>query len=163
LEEPPFFAAELFFEDEAFLPDDFFAVDAFFDEEAFFVAPPFFDADFFDEEEDFFDEVFRDGTLSPSARASEIPIAMACLRLFTFAPEPPLFSFPSPYSCITFEIFFCAFAPYLVAMRISFTRRGALVCVQAAGRAFSARSGSDANGKSSKRHPTMMDVGDVPR
>ena len=59
--------------------------------------------DFLDFED--FDDL-RDGTLSPSRRASEMPIAMACLRLFTFLPDPPLFSFPSPYSCITFETLF---------------------------------------------------------
>src|SRR5690349_20077336 len=30
------------------------------------------------------------GTLAPFLRASESPIAMACLRLFTFPPLPPL-------------------------------------------------------------------------
>ncbi|MCU1347235.1 MAG: hypothetical protein JWO56_265 [Acidobacteria bacterium] len=87
---------------------------------------PFFEVDFFDVEA-FFDEAFfdeealRDGTLPPAARASEIPMAMACFRLFTFLPEPPLFNFPSPYSCITFEIFFFDFGPYLLAIPISFT------------------------------------------
>jgi hypothetical protein len=35
------------------------------------------------------------GTLSPSALASERPIAIACLRLVTFLPERPLFRFPA--------------------------------------------------------------------
>src|SRR4051794_39636014 len=51
----------------------------------------FFEVDFF---EDFlvdFFELFFDGTLPPSRLASERPMAMACLRLFTFLPEEPLF------------------------------------------------------------------------
>ena len=68
--------------------------------------------DLFDELLDFFDDDLRDGTLPPARRASEMPMATACFRLFTFLPERPLFSFPSPYSCITFETFFRAFDPY---------------------------------------------------
>jgi hypothetical protein len=47
--------------------------------------------DFFD---DFLDDFFRAGTLAPSARASDKPIAMACLRLVTFLPERPERSLP---------------------------------------------------------------------
>lgn len=57
---------------------------------------------------------FRFGTLSPSFLASDMPIAIACLRLVTFFPEVPLFSFPSANSCITLLIFFSAFASYFV-------------------------------------------------
>lgn len=39
--------------------------------------------------------VFFFGTFAPSARASDRPIAIACLRLLTFLPEPPLFSVPA--------------------------------------------------------------------
>jgi hypothetical protein len=58
--------------------------------------------DFFRDDR-FLDELFRElflellrGTLAPFFRASESPIAMACLRLFTFPPFParPLFSVP---------------------------------------------------------------------
>ena len=35
-------------------------------------------------------------------RASERPIAIACLRLVTFLPDLPLFSVPSFRSCIAF-------------------------------------------------------------
>lgn len=63
-----------FFED---LRVDFFDAD-FFEDDFFEV---FFEDDFFDV--DFFD-VFFAGTLPPSRRASESPMAMACLRLFTF-------------------------------------------------------------------------------
>jgi hypothetical protein len=35
------------------------------------------------------------GTFLPLARASESPIAIACLRLFTVLPERPLFKVPA--------------------------------------------------------------------
>src|SRR5450756_2450499 len=35
------------------------------------------------------------GTFAPSRRASDRPIAIACLRLLTVRPEPPLFSVPA--------------------------------------------------------------------
>ena len=41
-----------------------------------------------------------------------MPIAIACLRLFTFR-RPPDFNCPCLYSCITLPTFFCAFLPYL--------------------------------------------------
>src|SRR2546423_15301042 len=37
----------------------------------------------------FFREDFLRGTLAPFARASDSPMAIACLRLFTFPPLPP--------------------------------------------------------------------------
>ena len=42
----------------------------------------------------------RAGTLAPRSRASDRPIAIACLRLFTFEPLPPLRSVPCCISCI---------------------------------------------------------------
>ena len=161
--EPPFFddadffellrfVDDAFFDDDAFFePEDFFAVERFVEEDFFDDETPFFDvddffddddADFLDEEppffeadfdEDFDDDDLRDGTLSPSERASEMPIAMACWRLFTFPPEP-LFNFPSPYSCITFEIFFWAFDPYF-AMTSPFPKNEvhSFLCKQQAG------------------------------
>ena len=42
----------------------------------------------------FFAAAFLAGTFSPAWRASDNPIAMACLRLVTFLPEPPLLSVP---------------------------------------------------------------------
>jgi hypothetical protein len=42
----------------------------------------------------FFFTVFV-GTFLPSARASDRPMAIACLRLVTFLPEPPLFNVPA--------------------------------------------------------------------
>lgn len=99
------------FEEDSFAGD--FRVVAFFADAFFAVAlrdvGAFFDVDL---DADFFEDVFRAGTFAPAARASEIPIAMACFRLLTFRPDPPLFNLPSPNSCMTFETFFCAFAPY---------------------------------------------------
>jgi len=53
------------------------------------------------------------GTFAPRWRASDKPMAIACLRFFTFLPERPLSNFPRLYSCIAlltlrFEVF-----PYL--------------------------------------------------
>ena len=58
--------------------------------------------------EDFF---LRRGTFAPERRASDRPIAIACLRLFTFLPERPLRSVPRLRSCMAFFTFFCAFFP----------------------------------------------------
>ncbi len=55
---------------------------------------------FFFEEEDFFR-----GTFPPARRASESPMAIACLRLVTFFPERPDFSFPSLRSRIALSTF----------------------------------------------------------
>ena len=68
----------------------------------------FFEDDFF---VDFFDDRFL-GTFAPSLRASDKPIAIACLRLVTFLPERPLFSVPSLRSCIARSTFFEAFLLY---------------------------------------------------
>jgi hypothetical protein len=54
---------------------------------------------------------FFAGTLSPSRRASDRPMAMACLRLVTFRPELER-SVPRFFSRITFSTFFEAFLPY---------------------------------------------------
>src|SRR3954470_6952382 len=43
---------------------------------------------------------FFGGTLAPSRRASDKPIAIACLRLLTFLPVLPLRSVPALRSCI---------------------------------------------------------------
>ena len=58
-------------------------------------------------------EDFLLGTLPPSRRASERPIAMACLRLVTFLPERPLRSVPRLALCMARSTFFDAFFPYL--------------------------------------------------
>ena len=61
--------------------------------------------------EDFFlpldlEEDFFLGTFAPLLRASESPIAIACLRLVTFLPLRPLFSLPLFFSCIARFTFF---------------------------------------------------------
>ena len=61
----------------------------------------------------FFDEDFLRGTLPPAFRACDKPIAIACLRLFTFLPDRPLLSLPRFRSCIAFSTFSDAFFSYL--------------------------------------------------
>jgi len=51
------------------------------------------------------------GTLAPELRASESPIAIACLRLVTFLPERPDLSLPRFISCIVFLTFRWEAAP----------------------------------------------------
>ena len=66
-----------------------------FDEDRFeddFLEDDFRDEDFFAVERLlalFFRPVFFRGTLAPFSRASDRPIAIACLRLFTLPPRPP--------------------------------------------------------------------------
>jgi hypothetical protein len=55
----------------------------------------------------------RLGTFPPSRRASDSPIAIACLRLVTFLPERPDRSVPCLRSCMAFSTLFEAFLPYL--------------------------------------------------
>lgn len=57
------------------------------------------------------------GTFAPSRRASDRPIAIACLRLVTFFPERPERSPPRFISCIARWTFFPAFLPYLRPLR----------------------------------------------
>src|SRR5688572_29292726 len=52
------------------------------------------------------------GTFAPDRRASESPMAIACLRLVTFLPDRPLRSVPRFRSRITFSTFLDAFLPY---------------------------------------------------
>ena len=52
-------------------------------------------------------------TVAPRLRASLRPMAMACLRLVTFLPEPPERSLPRFISCIARPTFLVAAAPYL--------------------------------------------------
>src|SRR5262249_52288490 len=60
----------------------------------------------------FFFELFFFGTLSPSLRASDRPIAIACFLLVTFLPDRPLFNVPCFRSCMAFSTFLPAFLPY---------------------------------------------------
>jgi hypothetical protein len=63
----------------------------------------------------FFAPVRLRGTFAPFSLASERPIAMACLRLFTVPPLPPLplFSVPFFRRFIALRTLFCAAFPYL--------------------------------------------------
>jgi hypothetical protein len=56
---------------------------------------------------------FFSGTFSPLSRASDKPIAMACLREVTFFPLRPLLSLPSCISCMAASTFFPAPLEYL--------------------------------------------------
>src|SRR5262249_37865664 len=62
----------------------------------------------------------RDGTRLPERRASERPIAIACLRLFTLPPLPalPLLSVPRLYLRISRSTSFEALRAYLLAMSL---------------------------------------------
>ncbi len=106
-----YFFFEDFFDDD-FLEEDFFEV--FFDED--FFEEDFLPEVFFDDDR-FFEEDFFAGTLPPSRRASDKPMAMACLRLVTFLPERPLFNLPRFISCMFSSTFSEAFFPYLLAMQ----------------------------------------------
>jgi hypothetical protein len=53
------------------------------------------------------------GTFAPELRASERPMAIACLRLVTRLPDRPLFSVPRLRSRIARSTFSPAFFPYL--------------------------------------------------
>jgi hypothetical protein len=49
------------------------------------------------------------GTFAPERRASDSPMAIACLRLVTFFPDRPLLSLPRFRSCIALSTFLDAF------------------------------------------------------
>src|SRR5690242_6780012 len=58
------------------------------------------------------DYFFFFGTLAPRLRASDKPIAIACLRLFTFFPERPLRNVPALRFFIARSTFLAAPFPY---------------------------------------------------
>jgi hypothetical protein len=70
----------------------------------------------FDFFEAFFFEAFF-GTFMPSARASDSPIAIACLRLVTLRPERPLFNVPALRFFITRSTSAEALLEYFRAVR----------------------------------------------
>src|ERR1700722_8882822 len=57
------------------------------------------------------------GTFAPAARASESPIAIACLRLLTVRPEPPLFRVPAVRFFIARSTLLDAFLEYFRVFR----------------------------------------------
>src|SRR3954449_1953349 len=59
------------------------------------------------------------GTFLPDLRASESPIAIACLRLLTFLPERPLFSVPFLRFFIAPSTFLDAPLEYFLAITFS--------------------------------------------
>jgi hypothetical protein len=73
-----------------------------------------FDADVFDEARL---AVFFFGTLAPVRRASDSPIAIACLRLLTLRPERPLRNVPDFRFFIARPTLADAFFEYLRAVR----------------------------------------------
>jgi hypothetical protein len=64
------------------------------------------------------------GTLSPSSRASESPMAMACRGFVTFLPERPECSLPRFISRMTFSTFLPAFGPYFLAISLPLQEAG---------------------------------------
>ena len=60
---------------------------------------------------------FRDGTFAPFSRASLSPMAIACLRLVTFRPDP-LFSVPFFLRRIADLTFFAADLPYFAMQHL---------------------------------------------
>jgi hypothetical protein len=75
---------------------------------------------FFDDDLRFdFLAVFFLGTFFPAFRASESPIAIACLRLLTFLPERPLFKVPALRFFIARLTLAAAPLEYFRAMRFS--------------------------------------------
>src|SRR5436305_1267129 len=59
------------------------------------------------------EDFLRFGTFPPARRASDSPMAIACLRLFTRLPERPLLSVPCLRLCIARFTLLRAFVPYL--------------------------------------------------
>jgi hypothetical protein len=66
-----------------------------------------------------FRERLRGGTFAPFLRASDNPIAIACLRLFTVRPEPPLLRVPRFRRRIADSTVFEALLPYFAMTSVS--------------------------------------------
>jgi hypothetical protein len=81
--------------------------------------------------DDFLLDDFFFGTFAPDLRASERPIAIACLRLLTFLPLFPLLSVPRLRSCIARFTFDCAFFPYLAMTTLRVSLRDSSACISA--------------------------------
>lgn len=90
--------------------------------------------------------VYREGTFAPDLRASDKPMAIACLRLFTFLPDFPDRSLPRFISCIarsTFEEAFLLYFRDLLFVAI-FTHRNRGCLTSWAARTFIKRSAARA-------------------
>jgi hypothetical protein len=72
--------------------------------------------------DDVFRERLREGTFAPFSRASDKPIAIACLRLFTVRPELPLLRVPRFRRRIADSTVFEAFLPYFAMTSVSSQR-----------------------------------------
>jgi hypothetical protein len=74
--------------------------------------------------------LYREGTFAPDLRASDRPIAIACLRLFTFLPDFPDLSLPRFISCIARptleEAFLLYFRDLLFVAIVTTGNRGCL-------------------------------------
>jgi hypothetical protein len=74
--------------------------------------------------------LYREGTFAPDLRASDRPIAIACLRLFTFLPDFPDLSLPRFISCIARptleEAFLLYFRDLLFVAIVTNRNRGCL-------------------------------------
>lgn len=90
----------------------------------------YLEVDFFRPEEPRAEELFLRGTFAPERLASDNPIAIACLRSFTFLPELPLRSLPSFISRIERSTERCAFFEYFLAM---------VYCLLASGKVYASR------------------------
>ena len=66
----------------------------------------------------FVERPFLGGTFAPERRASDRPIAMACLALVTLFPDFPLLSVPRLRSCIALLTFAAARLPYLAMLSL---------------------------------------------
>jgi hypothetical protein len=82
--------------------------------------------------------IHRAGTLAPDLRASDRPIAIACLRLFTFLPDFPDLSLPCFISCIARPTLEEAFLLYFRALLfvVIFTNRNRGCLIPCAARTF---------------------------
>jgi hypothetical protein len=84
--------------------------------DCFVAGAPRNDEDYYRFDFRFFELFFFFGTLAPDLRASDNPIAIACLRLLTFRPERPLLNDPFLRFFIARSTLLDAFFEYFLAM-----------------------------------------------
>jgi hypothetical protein len=111
-------------------------------------APLRFEVRFF---EPFFDDFLRAGTFAPARRASESPIAMACLRLVTFLPERPERSVPlfisSMLRCTFLPAFLLVFLPVFLPAFLPERRELCFLRVAMSTPYSKARAGADSDSR----------------